>query len=439
METNPVPVLDDAAMGMGVAAKVVESLEPYTEADPTAMLYDLLTAYGNAVGPSPYVEGGGKHSARLFSVIVGRSAKARKGTSRALVRHVMQYADPYWARDCTVEGGLSTGEGLIAALADETSDAADDVPPPGSKQWSMDALESANQHRSTTAKDKRILIHEPEFARVLAAAGRESATLSAVIRQAWDSGSLAVLTRKDPLRVEGAHVSVVAHITLEELKRRLTDTETANGFANRHLFVWSERSKVLPDGGYPPEALIEELGGVVKKALTTARRSRRMVLSEEARELWAELYTGPLAADDVPGVVGALSARGEAQTLRLALVCALIESSPQIEIEHLEQGYALWCFARGTIEYSFGGSNVATGDEKADRLLVQLREAGTHGLSLSEQQDVFGRSTPAPVLKMVRELLSNQGLAWTGLEDRPEGTEGRPTTRTWALAPKGVK
>jgi len=57
------------------------------------------------------------------------------------------------------------------------------------------------------------------------------------------------LAKNSPLRATGALVSVLAHVTTEELRRGLTATEVANGFANRFLFVWARRSKLLPEGG----------------------------------------------------------------------------------------------------------------------------------------------------------------------------------------------
>ena len=80
--------------------------------------------------------------------------------------------------------------------------------------------------------DKRLLIVEPEFARVLQVAERDTNTLSAIIRQAWDTGNLRILTKKQAASATDAYVSMIAHITRDELRRLLTDTATANGSAN---------------------------------------------------------------------------------------------------------------------------------------------------------------------------------------------------------------
>src|SRR5207253_3063030 len=81
--------------------------------------------------------------------------------------------------------------------------------------------------------DKRLLVHEPEFSSVLQVCARPGNTLSAIIRQGWDTGNLRVMTKNDPGLATGAHISVVGHIGKVELLRCLDATDQANGFANR--------------------------------------------------------------------------------------------------------------------------------------------------------------------------------------------------------------
>ena len=68
------------------------------------------------------------------------------------------------------------------------------------------------------------------------------------IPQAWDSGDLGTLTKNSSTRATGAHISLIGHITADELRRYLTQTEQANGFGNRHLWFCVKRSKELPHG-----------------------------------------------------------------------------------------------------------------------------------------------------------------------------------------------
>jgi hypothetical protein len=125
-----------------------------------ALLLSFLVAFGNAAnpekGPGPRaLVGATAHPARLNVLLVGETARARKDTAQAEVNRVMAYAAPEWYAT-RVMGGLASGEGLIAAVADDDP-----------------------------SFDKRLLVVENEFARVLAVAAREGNTLSAVLRQAW--------------------------------------------------------------------------------------------------------------------------------------------------------------------------------------------------------------------------------------------------------------
>jgi hypothetical protein len=228
-EPSAWPRLDPAALH-GLPGHVVASIEPHTEADPVSLLLSYLVGYGSALGSGPHaVADGAPHPGRLYGVLVGETSRGRKGTSWANVRRVFAEADPLWSTDRTL-GGLASGEGLIAAVSDPPPP--EDGPPP-------------------KPTDKRLLVIEPEYARVLSVVERQGNTLSAIIRQAWDTGDLDVTTRRDPLRARGAHVSILGHVTIEELRRRLLDTEAANGFANRFLMACVRRTKLLPVRGEP--------------------------------------------------------------------------------------------------------------------------------------------------------------------------------------------
>lgn len=156
----------------------------------------------------------------------------------------MRAADPRWV-DERVLNGLSSGEGLIHAVRDPVV-SRDKT---GEKVVLDDGVE-----------DKRLLVMEPELAGVLKVMSREGNTLSPVIRQAWDEGTLQTLTKNSPTRATDAHVSIVGHVTKAELLRHLTETEAANGFANRFLWLLVKRSKELPFGGALHEEDTSSLG-----------------------------------------------------------------------------------------------------------------------------------------------------------------------------------
>ena len=375
----------DAAFS-GLAGDVVRTLEPHTEADPMGLLLTFLAAFGAAVGPQPHaLADGSVHPARLNVVLVGRSARARKGTSWAVVRRMFEQADPTFSSSRVISG-LTSGEGLVANLA------------------------------GREGPERHVLVMEPEFARLLRVSAR-SATLSALLREAWDGGVLATLTRKAPLRVTNASVSIVGHVTGEELRRRLDQTEIANGLANRFLFVWVERSKRLPNGGRLPLDELETLGVRVRDAIHDARNLGTLTRSAEAGQRWSAIYHG--LDDDVDGVVGSLTARAEAQMLRLSVVYALLGGSSTIEVAHLDAAEAVWQHCETTINRVFARKEP---DWVLPRLLAGLKDAGPAGLDGSAQRDLFHRHLPGVRLAAARAERDARGLAQTHAID----TGGRP-------------
>src|SRR5262245_6547388 len=74
-------------------------------------------------------------------------------------------------------------------------------------------------------EDKRLLVYEPEFGGVLKKASREGNALTAVLRQAWDGSHLRSMTKGSPYRATGAHISLITHITLEELAKLLAEVD----------------------------------------------------------------------------------------------------------------------------------------------------------------------------------------------------------------------
>jgi hypothetical protein len=400
------PVMDEAAY-YGLAGDIVRTIGPHTESDPNAILIQTLAYFGNAVGNSAYYKvEAHHHHANLFAVLVGRSAKGRKGTSAGHVKAVMKHADGTWLGE-RMKNGLSSGEGLINEVRDEV------------KKW--DSADSKYQTIDPGVQDKRLIITESEFANALAVMERPGNTLSPNIRNAWDGEKLSSLTKNSPLASTGAHISIVGHITEDELRRRLTRTEIANGFANRFLFASVRRSKLLPHGGNLDEAEVVQLGARVEAAVASAKRAGRVQMTEAARKEWETIYAD--LSKDQPGLVGAITGRAEAQTTRLALIYALLDCKDEIDVLHLRAGIAVWEYCEASAVRIFGN---ASGDPIADKILSALRHAGAAGMTRTNIRDLLGRHQNEGPIAQALELLESTGRARTVKQSTP----GRPT-ETW--------
>ncbi len=197
--------------------------------------------------------------------------------------------------------------------------------------------------------DKRLLVVETEFASVLRVLSRDGNKLSSVIRDSWDTGKLGILTKNDPIRATDAHISIIGHITKAELSKYLSQTEMLNGFANRFLWIAVKRSKILPHGGNLNLGILSSVHAEINLAVTFGKVPGQLKFSIEARVLWEILYF--TLSEERPGLIGSLTARAEAQILRLSALYAIQECSNVIEVRHLEAANEIWNYADQSCSY----------------------------------------------------------------------------------------
>lgn len=406
-EPAPWPTLSEEAYH-GLTGDIVRTIEPHTEADPVAVLMNLICAFGNAIGRGAYFcVGADEHHLKLNAGLVGPTSKGRKGMSEGHVRLLMRTVDSAWEEQ-RVMSGLSSGEGLIHEVRDES--------------WGVDS-NGDSVLKDEGASDKRLLVSEPELARVLKVMTRDTNTLSPIVRQAWDGGRLRVMTRNNPLKATDAHISIVGHISREELLRYLTETEAAGGFANRFLWLLVRRSKELPFGGewhtVDTAPLIERLS----EALEFGKVAGEIAWGESAKCTWCEIY-GSLS-EGKPGLFGAVVGRAEAQAVRLATLYAVMDESYSIEQEHLLAALAIWDYAEASARYIFGD---ATGDPVADQIAEALKAAGKEGMTRTEISHLFGRNQSAERINRALMVLLKAGR----VRREREETKGRAAERWYA-------
>jgi hypothetical protein len=395
----------------GVAGDIVVALLPRTEADPAAVLLQFLCAFGNACGRNSYMRvEADRHPPQIWPVIVGETAKGRKGTAWGRTRSVFQEAAPQWAR-VRILSGLSSGEGLLWAVRDPIVTMAID-------KKTGDRVET---EADCGVDDKRLLVIESEFASPLRHMERTGNTLSATLRTLWDTGTVASLTKNSPAKTTDSMVSVIGHVTIDELRRYLTRTEMANGLANRFLFVCVRRSKELPFGG--DDLDLAPYVSALKPLLSRLMGERRIGWASDAVPIWREAYHDLSAGR--AGLTGAVASRVEAQVLRLALIYALLDDAANVSATHLTAALEVWRYCEQSVTFIFGSS---TGDPTADEIGRMLK-ASPDGLTRASIFDLFGRHKSRPEISRALAHLLGSGLARS--ETRPTG--GRPEERWFWL------
>jgi hypothetical protein len=368
----------------------------------------MLVAFGTVIGRGPHWKAEAtRHGLNLFVCIVGTTSKGRKGTSWGHARRLIETLEiPFKQR---IQTGLSSGEGLIHAVRNRDESAEGRAVDPG-------------------VSDKRLLIVESEFASPLRVISRDGNTLSPVLRLAWDGGTLQVLTKNSPSKATEAHVSIIGHVTRDELRFELTRTDMGNGFANRYLWVCARRSKLLPHGGCIPDGDFQDVANRLKSAFDFSRDLGDFEIrrTHDADAVWEYLY--PELSEGKPGLLGAVTSRAEAQVMRLASLYALMDKSPVIEVVHLLAANAVWHYCEASAKFIFGDS---LGNPLADDLLRFLRNADK-GMTRTELSNALGRNKQAGQIGQALALLAEHGLARSTLEE----TSGRPAERWHASLSK---
>lgn len=379
----------------GIAGRIVQALAPLTEASPPAMLLTLLVSFAAMVGRGAYVSvGHQKHYPILFGVVVGSSARARKGTSAAAVRPVLDAAAGEFMATRHLRGGIQSGEALIQALASLAEGPAN-------------------------GGDQRLLLIEEEYGRLLTVAGRHGSIISPILRSAWDGDTLSARTRAATLLAEEPHLSVLGHVTVNELKAVLKPVDIANGYANRFIHVLSHRGALLPEPGRLAGPQVEAFGTELRAAVTFARTAGELTRSEAFRRNWDSLYNIVESQPSGGDVYDSLTVRASPQMLRLASIYALLDQSATMETIHLRAAAALWEYSEASVAHIWGAT---LGNDHLDRLYSAVRAAGTDGLDRTQISKIFSNNKDKDVLDELIAKLEDTGLVL--VSHQPTG--GRP-------------
>ena len=237
------------------------------------------------------------------------------------------------------------------------------------------------------------------------------------MRSAWDGRPLAILTRSAPARASDAHISVIGHITATELRHHAGPVELSNGLLNRFLLIGCRRVRLLPEGGEPDPLKDTGLDHQLAKALQDARDAGQLRLSPPARQAWADAYQR--LAEPQPGIAGAISARAEAHTIRLALIYALTDNARQIQPVHLDAALALWDYAGRSATWALERT---AGDPLAQQIHAALTHALPDGLTRTQLRDLHHRNTTTHQLDHALFSLAHDGK----ITSRRVFTAGRP-------------
>ncbi len=359
----------DPACLYGLVGDVARAGSDGTETNPYAIAANFMAYLACAIGRNPYLPVGNTwHHARLFVLHVGRSGRGRKGDALSLVlridealRTMREAHAPQIHR-----GGLSSREGLVALIHDGYKQGRQVVEP---------------------MLDKRLWVVESEFANVLHQGRRDGNTLSAALRDCWDGVSMKPATKSNRLYASDPHVSLSGAISPSELLTLMKTREMTNGFANRFLMIWAERTQVLPFPKATPQERVDEIARRVLVLLDFVSADRhgsrdglRMDLSPQAQWRYGQLYRAELNEECASPILSALLERRAPMLLRMAMLFALTDCQLRIDVQHIEAAAAWIRHARASVTFVFlsahESARMARVVEMAGQILEFLNQHG---------------------------------------------------------------
>lgn len=397
-----------------------------SEAHPVAVAANAIAWFCCAIGRGPNQRiGDAVIHCRPNALIVGKSGKARKGTSETTAREVFRRADALLRQRMNNKdvlrffpGGMSTGEGLAWVIrgprdADDKGKGGDDG-----------------------VKDKRLVVIEPEFANVLAQVKRDGNTLSATVRNVFDGRDIEPMTKTSQTKASRPHVVIVGHITGFELREKSTENDAANGLLNRFMILYVYRPKLVPLPEPTPEPVLEDLASRLADAIEFASRgnvhannTHEVAMIPEARDFWREHYAQ--ITRDRDGKGGNLLARSEMYARMLAMIFCLMDMRSEIEPCDLVAAFAWIDYWHKSVVYIF---QCEEDDAELDPFTVDVLALVTShpGVSLSQIQEHWNRKRTKPVKASLERLLS---LAPPLIQCKKDDTTGgRAALRYFACA-----
>jgi len=414
------PPKADPAMFHGLVGDVADAATTGREPNRASVALAFLTWLSAAAGRHHFISVGDQtHPLLINGLHVGRSMVAAKGESWALVKRLRQSVGEMMDGDMITPhddegavttpelfagrmhtGGLSTGEGLAAQVHDG---------------FTIGKIEHA------PIDDKRLLIVEAEFAKLLEQGKREGNTLSPIIRDVFDGGSIQPATKSASIWATEPHVVIHGAITPHELRARMDVTAAFNGLMNRFLVIFAERTCLVPFPEPTPDEVVQRLAVQTRDVIKFARGdyprtkyAAPITLSDEAREMYRQAYPDLRRRDGSTPIITSLLERRAPITMRLAGLFAMTDQTTVISPAHMRAALAWSRFHRESVGFIFGSDMTQRIEsekrrEQKQKILDGI-PAGRWVTRTFIQRDVFGKRITAKELTAALEDLLADGL-----------------------------
>lgn len=389
----------------GIAGQLANEVSAIDGVSKEAILMQFLICIGNLCGQKfYYFIGGKKIYPSDFLILCGSTGSSKKGTSFSDVKW---FFDKYWPEftHSRLKTGVNSGEGLINCIRDKIISIEKDK-----------TGKEIEVIKDQGALSKIVLFLEPELSRLLKAGKREGSTVTETIRNAWDQVPLEINTSQRSIRSTDYNVSLIAHITPNELKSLVTDIDSSNGFLNRFLFCLAGNAepKVFPE---PFEkvrfSFSTELVTLI--SFINSIESEVIDLDESARVYYEDIYKEYFYKPE--SEISDLIGRNIPHLLKMAMLYAILDRSPFIKTEHLKASKALIDFSENSIRYIFKDKIY---NKKEKKILYFLSKHSGHSSRGKIQSDCFKNNISKEELDLLSNNLTSKKAIKSELSDGKE-------------------
>ena len=350
IETHRNAPRGNAAMLYGIFGEFGRAAAKDTEVNPYAAAMNLMIFISASVGRGIYFYiGNDIHHVRLYGLHIGRSSRGQKGGAHSLLNRVIKVIaenDFDLLLPSRHTGGLSSKEGLAALIHDGFMQGKDEV---------------------GAITDKRLFIRESEFSNVMHQAARNGNTLSAGLRDAWDGVGIQPATKLKGTWASHPHIAIAGACTPIELLALTTKNDVSNGFLNRFIIFWAERTKLIP---FPQcthidtvNLLATKINAIIQFAKSdyvwnknpslASEDNRQITLSDDAKRTYGALYINVFPKYNDGDNVAALTERKAPYLLRMAALFAISDFSLVIEEWHINAAYEWVKYWHESVKFIF--------------------------------------------------------------------------------------
>jgi hypothetical protein len=240
---------------------------------------------------------------------------------------------------------------------------------------------------------------------------------------------------KDQLRATAPHIGFIGHITPEDLHSALAqeDGDRTGGFYNRFILLPAKRVRTLPFGGKPPacDGIVAQVRDALKALGPPVPASDPITLewADDAMTAWESFYIAAKSAHPFLSGLDGFHDRLAPQVMRVAMLFAVIDGSPEIHRQHLVAAKALCLHALDASRDLLAECD--RGHERPGRLVDRVRAAMKSADGDFTKTDVWnriGRHAKSVALDTAIDMLVSEG-SWLRISVNCSAHQARPRYR----------